>query len=367
LHGFEWYKGRLIAYSLGNLVFDQDFLASFPSVILRTVFEGTRLIDARAIPLVIDRYRPTPVAGAAADVVARLLDSRSAIAGFTVRVSNDRELGIAADTSRTTNAAVVNDGSTLSIVKDRASAIVEHHLDPTGTVALGRCMLVRAGSVTGRVGIDVLDWGTVDDTTANGDSAGAPFWSFNGTVSVDNDAGDQYLHMVPTTRKGTASRGVGRSSVPLHRWFDATLHPIDSEPSYEVRMRTRGKEAHDASLRISLYNVFNTDPAIEPVTGRLGDATIALPVADSQAWTDISVDVSGPINAVNDGKRANAVLMYIDLPRKSAPLDVDDVQLIEWRDTAGLSPTQWIPADFLRGEPNRTMTVEQSGCEAPTN
>ena len=57
LQGFEWYKGRLIAYSLGNFVFDQDFLSTFPSVILRTIFEGDRMIDARIIPLT---HRPLP-------------------------------------------------------------------------------------------------------------------------------------------------------------------------------------------------------------------------------------------------------------------------------------------------------------------
>src|SRR5262249_7370753 len=41
LQGFEWYKGRLIAYSLGNLIFDQDFLSTFASAFLRTVWEGT--------------------------------------------------------------------------------------------------------------------------------------------------------------------------------------------------------------------------------------------------------------------------------------------------------------------------------------
>ena len=40
LQGVEWYRGHLIAYSLGNLVFDQDFLATFPSAILRVVVAG---------------------------------------------------------------------------------------------------------------------------------------------------------------------------------------------------------------------------------------------------------------------------------------------------------------------------------------
>ncbi len=365
LHGFEWYNHRLIAYSLGNLVFDQDFLASFPSVILRTVFEGARMIDARIVPLVVDRYRPTPVGGKAADIVGRLLDSRSAIGGFTVRVSNDRDLGIAVDGTRATNASIANDGSTLSIVRNRASTLVEHHLDPTGTVDLGLCTLVRAGSVRGRVGVDVLEWGGIDDVTADNESTGAAFWSLNGNISIDHDDGDQFLHMVPTTRRSTAARVIARSSVPLHRWYDAELRPIDSEPTYEVRMRVRGEGVRDASLRFSLYNVFNTDPAIEPVTVRLQDVFVPLPVPDSQDWREVHVDVTEAIDTDANGVRANALLMYLGLPRKSPSLDVDDVQLIEWRDTAGLPPTQWLPADLLRGTPGTAMTVEQSTCSAP--
>ena len=66
LQGFEWYRGKLIAYSLGNLVFDQDFLITYPSAMLRVVMEGDQLIEARVIPLLLIDYRPVPVAGTAA-------------------------------------------------------------------------------------------------------------------------------------------------------------------------------------------------------------------------------------------------------------------------------------------------------------
>ena len=63
LQGFEWYQGRLIAYSLGNLMFDQDFLVTYPSAMLRVVIAGDQLVEARVIPLLLVDYRPVPVAG----------------------------------------------------------------------------------------------------------------------------------------------------------------------------------------------------------------------------------------------------------------------------------------------------------------
>ncbi len=55
-------------------------------MILRTIFEGDSLIDARVIPLAIDRYRPVPIAGAAATRVIRLVDGRSALTAYSDRI-----------------------------------------------------------------------------------------------------------------------------------------------------------------------------------------------------------------------------------------------------------------------------------------
>lgn len=66
LQGLEIYKGRLIAYSMGNFIFDQDFLATLASGFLRTVWDGDTLLEARLVPLEISDYRPLPVVGAAA-------------------------------------------------------------------------------------------------------------------------------------------------------------------------------------------------------------------------------------------------------------------------------------------------------------
>src|SRR5262249_29589644 len=61
IQGLEFYKGKLIAYSLGNFVFDQDFFSTFADGFLRTVWEGRTLVEARMVPFELSAYRPVPV------------------------------------------------------------------------------------------------------------------------------------------------------------------------------------------------------------------------------------------------------------------------------------------------------------------
>lgn len=56
LRGFEFYQGKLVAYSLGNFVFtNRD---GRPSMILRTTFLGDSLVSASVIPCRINMLRP---------------------------------------------------------------------------------------------------------------------------------------------------------------------------------------------------------------------------------------------------------------------------------------------------------------------
>ncbi len=53
LQGLEFYKGKLIAYSLGNFVFDQNDENNKQSVILEIVCEGDQIIQVSAVPIYI--------------------------------------------------------------------------------------------------------------------------------------------------------------------------------------------------------------------------------------------------------------------------------------------------------------------------
>jgi hypothetical protein len=71
LQGFEWYDGTLIAHSLENFVFDQDLSSTFSSMILRTVYEGDRLVSATVLPVLLVDYRPVMAAGPPAQAILR--------------------------------------------------------------------------------------------------------------------------------------------------------------------------------------------------------------------------------------------------------------------------------------------------------
>ena len=69
LQGIEWIDDTLVVYSLGNLIFDQDFHDTFDSGFIRLVVDDSGLTQVRFIPLVVDGYRPVPVTGARAERV----------------------------------------------------------------------------------------------------------------------------------------------------------------------------------------------------------------------------------------------------------------------------------------------------------
>ena len=60
LQGFEYYQGKLIAYSLGDFIFSSR--EHRPTVILRTVFVGDSLTSASIIPCRLSHLRPEFVA-----------------------------------------------------------------------------------------------------------------------------------------------------------------------------------------------------------------------------------------------------------------------------------------------------------------
>lgn len=68
VQGIEWYKDRLITYSLGNFVFDQEWsVKTKQGTYLKTKFIGSQMISAELVPYRIEDYsQPRPVSAAEA-------------------------------------------------------------------------------------------------------------------------------------------------------------------------------------------------------------------------------------------------------------------------------------------------------------
>ena len=64
LQGLEIYKGRLIAYSMGNFMFDQTYYTTQLGMLLYAWMDGDRLHRIEVVPMYVNGYVPTPATGA---------------------------------------------------------------------------------------------------------------------------------------------------------------------------------------------------------------------------------------------------------------------------------------------------------------
>src|SRR5690606_20118948 len=83
-HGLELYKGRLIAYSLGNYLFDQYFPETQATYALKLWMDGDTLFRAEIIPIQILDYRPVPATGGMRQAALRRIIDLSAERGTAV-------------------------------------------------------------------------------------------------------------------------------------------------------------------------------------------------------------------------------------------------------------------------------------------
>jgi poly-gamma-glutamate capsule biosynthesis protein CapA/YwtB (metallophosphatase superfamily) len=69
--GFDWNDRSLVAWSMGNFLFDQKLRPTFESLLLTVHLRQGRIVQAYAEPIIMDGYVPHGVTGAMAEWVAR--------------------------------------------------------------------------------------------------------------------------------------------------------------------------------------------------------------------------------------------------------------------------------------------------------
>ncbi|MCO4769153.1 MAG: CapA family protein [Deltaproteobacteria bacterium] len=368
LQGMEWYRGKLIAWSLGNFLFDQDFLVTFPSVFLRTVWEGTELIEARVLPIELAGYRPSPAVDDAADRTLRLLGEMSARDRETRRDPDD--LGVRAFLEP------------LPTASDRAVLTLENHTAvlgtlpaaervdavevPAGEVAplaadgLARARLgVAVGDAASgvEVGRDLLGWGHFEDALVGGSGDGSTHWAVGSrkeAVVGEAAVGQGFLRLTrfSTHTESVQIRPVARVALNEHRlWREGPQgpEPADATPSYSVRFMARRTGDGSASLRFDLYAFDDTNPTEEPSSALLGQLERSFTLDEAGVWTPVRIDIE-PGDLVFDGERANMTTMYVRLAppqRGTAFIDIDDMSFIEWR-PADAQADEWGAFSFVR-------------------
>ena len=360
LQGFEWYRGSLIAYSMGNLAFDQDTLPTKASGFLRTVWEGDRLLEARFVPVVLKEYRPLPVAGVTASRLLRDIAQRSLAPVMVGRLPNG-SLGFrATETPPEGSPSFRIERNTLVIEAPGSSPSQTGSvlLDPGRVIDLDANGLYRVSpsevSETLAVGVNRFPYGTFDDAWAGG--SGALFWDLKTQTSVveggRNDGNALQLKMLPG--RTTLVRPVGRIALfdPLVTLPDFRAAWLRAD--FELRLWVRVDEGASVSVRLDFYAFDDTDSTKDPVSEQLASQTFAIAAGADSAWREVRLALQPPPQTTH-------VLPYVlgtsDRPARAL---IDDVELIEWRAATG-SVALFVAADHLlnRGETEQIATFER--------
>jgi len=84
--------------------------------------------------------------------------------------------------------------------------------------------------------------------------------------------------------------------VPEFVWFDSSGDPVGSTPEYTVQLDVR-RLGEPPVIRLTLFDVNDTDPTVEPSSVAIHEAEIPVPGTPEDEWTTVYIDLTDVINA----------------------------------------------------------------------
>jgi poly-gamma-glutamate capsule biosynthesis protein CapA/YwtB (metallophosphatase superfamily) len=335
VQAFEAYKGKLIAYSLGNLVFDQDFRETWAGAVLRVeMTAGPAPLRSFAFdPIMLEDYVPYPTTGRVARSIIRYLGEISAPYGVTVVEEQGR--GRILLSSATSLKSVERYGTRApipEIVGGGATVNLEDLLGP-GTYLSS----VEGDGVS--LGRDVLYVGSFEN-----ELVGSPYEHADGWNVVS-----EAQHIVTQdARDGTRALQICRdiTAPATSGLYSAGRHEIPPGRTYSLCGCLRGSDMAEARASIVYWDTIATDA--QPIASH----RIVTRKAGSD-WGCFCGSSTPPPRAVyvnvrleaNDEARATACN---GVDRGLHCVDWDALRLVEWQRKDGAAIALPNHIDFLR-------------------
>ena len=317
LQGLEIYRGRLIAYSMGNFLFDQFAYSTQLGMLLYVWMDGDELHRAEVVPLHVNGYVPTPATGRFASAVLHRLARISWPLGTCLRPNGAHAVVERCRESRAAGPLAVDIG-------DVEPTTAPVHLDSMGLSPL-RPVVFSAPRHRYRVGTDILTRGDFEYVGLHGTSDRA--WIRGEHVTFDTAASTSLRLDVP-------AGGSVRTGMKVFERVFTVSNPTtvtgriraDADVAVEFRLQRRRT---DDSLDDALADGPTT------VVGRM-----RVPAGD---WRVFAFDFDQP--RVSTQSVRLLVDVRNDDRRQPAAAWLDDLAWIEWR-TPWLDGDGAAPAEF---------------------
>lgn len=375
LQGVEWYQGKPVVYSLGNFMFDQNFHATYATAFFRVVVDDGGIVDARFIPMMLDRYRPVPATDAVATRIVRLLAARS-----MVGAESDRIVGSAVGMVQLEDlpdgfepAGIALDRNTGALLPAPNRQRTTFTVPANEPARVGACRLMAVNQLPPGMeyGVELFGWGEIDDGLADR-RRDTPLhlrvpedpdsWSIvqGEGRSTFNDA----LRLSTDAAESVDTRNI--SLVPVARnqfWLPDRSRPADLPPRYQLELDVRIARSESPTLSLAAYTLADEVLTREPESTELRSVEVPIPVADTDDWHHVSIPLPGDLFQPVDGQPVDGVFFTIESPPAfRSDLDLDDIELIEWRGPAQTDVPLWAEVDYLQSVEATTVEVDAIDC-----
>ncbi len=347
LQGMEWYKGKLIAFSLGNLVFDQNFFSTYSTGILRTTWEGNKMIQAKMVPVEIVNYVPGAVTDVSARNISRKIWDMSQRSAVAEKVNNTIEVRHIERSEGSKPAHIKIENGLAYIEKQTPETKKNIFVKKNQIIQLdNNClwpgnMNVRDGFKNNSlfIGRDLFGWGHFEDTLADDKNSGNIHMDI---LEDDKDKlwlceknGNAFMRLRRsyTNMQDVLLRPISR--IPITNYYSDDKKSVQSSVnrSYSMLASVRGKNDPQLYFRVDLY------------VDMIGEATSAIlqsreyPVkVEVNEWNDVEIVVDIP-DTIN-GMKVNATMIYMGLKPSytNVNVDIDNFRFVEWNDVADMKP-----------------------------
>lgn len=317
----DWNGSSLVAWNLGNFLFDQTMWPTFESCMLTVDLRRGQVVQAYLEPLVIEDFLPKGVTGRLAGSIAR--SSASAMPGPWVLENGALEVDVAGR-ERTSEATLPVEGA--------AGTGSLYQVDGDWWVSA----FTGEGSL--QVGRDLLWFGSFEDEDVDSQYQENAFWNLD---PPDKLSGREYAYE-------------GQAGVRLERGArdkeDVVLSPVhrilvDGGAELSVTGMVRASPSADVSVQLSWYQDTRGPSASKPVQ--------PIAVESGGGWQKFRFDVTAPQNAV-------AVGLFVRLAPPAGGVvtaDLDNVHLVEW---SPVNSGFGLAYEFVRVKGKGTITFSRS-------
>jgi len=292
--GFSWKDSSLIAWSMGNFLFDQIVWPSFESYMLAVYLREGKIVRAYVEPLIIDGYLPHGVTDELADYVVRGAAGREP--GPFIMESGAVELDLSGRAIQNSYAQTIDGGMEPGMIIPIPQAQWISDFKGAGKLLLGR---------------DLLWIGGFENDEVEAASHGAPLWEpILGSVQFGQDYAYEGATGIRLTR---GSDGISDAvTTNLHRVL------VDPFTDLSITGMIRIDQGGTALVQLSWYEASFGPSFLKTV--------VPIEVRSDGTWQAFRFDARVPKNAV-------ALEVYLRLtPPDEGTInaDFDDIRIIEW-------------------------------------